>query len=171
MLLQFASIAIMTLSQFVETKMLPKLVHKTLCSMLEVIAKVDDVGPYLYVVMFYQLVLQLIKSVLFDLFSLNVDFWLTWLFYVESCVPSHVCKLRPLVLCTSAFIQWAQLIVLLINLSREGNTSRSDIMLLLFHHCFGCCYFMVLFHWVIKTSGAILLLWSDITSLAVVRED
>ena len=43
-------------------KILSKLVHKTLCYMLEVIAKVDDVGLCLcMLVRFYQSVLELIK--------------------------------------------------------------------------------------------------------------
>ena len=76
--------------------------------MLKVIAKFDDVGNCLYMfVMFYPL-------------SLNVDLQLIWLSYVESGLPSYVCKsstqfYNP----NSWFTQWGQLIVWLTYRVRE----------------------------------------------------
>ena len=113
----------MTLSLFVDTKMLPTLLYKTLCSMLEVIAKFDDVGHCLYMlVMFYQLVLQfvsvilLVQSIPCSLTNL-VILWGVW--STLTCVKvmqicaSHL-SIHPMraTLCT-------------MNLSCEENISRS----------------------------------------------
>ena len=67
--------------------------------------------------------------------SLDVDLWLTsffgyftWLFilfyFIESALPSHVWKLHQLILSTSAFTQWGQLIVMLTYHVRERSPGQ-----------------------------------------------
>ena len=80
---------------------------------------------------------------MFYLFSLNVDLWLTWLFDIDSAVPSYVRKLHlaiivPHVSLNEGATRWS------VNILCERNISRLDSQLTPWNYHLSCYWFKVI---------------------------